>query len=92
MKSKKVSQEDLKKAPTLHWQMVRSRATWAAQDAALAEHGLDTLGALSVRVGIFLKGFLWGFWAAQWRLVLQSRRHDGSTFLDYLESVPEGFG
>lgn len=52
MRSKKVPQADIKAAPKLHWQMVRSRATWAEQDAALAEHGVDTFGALAVRQGI----------------------------------------
>ncbi|CAM9656415.1 unnamed protein product [Scytosiphon promiscuus] len=53
MRSKKVPEDDFKKAPSLHWQMVRSRATWAAQEEALAEHGVDTFGALAVMARYF---------------------------------------
>ncbi|CAM9470553.1 unnamed protein product, partial [Hapterophycus canaliculatus] len=55
MKSKQVPQPDVKKAPTLHWQMLRSRASWKVEETALAEHGVDVFGALAVMARHFWK-------------------------------------
>ncbi|CAM9512138.1 unnamed protein product [Ectocarpus fasciculatus] len=55
MTRKGVSKEDIVEAPKVHWQRIRSRQAWKAQEEVLAEHGVDTFGALSVMVRLLWK-------------------------------------
>ncbi|CAM9552176.1 unnamed protein product [Ectocarpus sp. 4 AP-2014] len=55
MKRKGVSKEDLVEAPKVHWQRIRTRQAWRAQEEALKEYGVDTFGALSVMARLLWK-------------------------------------